>query len=166
VQELKESLTGLSGILDELLLLSRDKTRLLVENKVDEIVALTSKELKAVARMDAQYGAVEKATAACLAEMGFHALTTGTLANLIKIIPRFDEKKALNDIALDLKEKHDELKERNNRNQLLARQSLDYIGYELDLISAPLQTEVTYSPSAIQQSYGENSYRRMFDTKA
>lgn len=165
-QELKTALEHLSSVLDEMLPLAKGKSDLIVRNKVEDLVALTSRELRLTARMEESYREVERATASCWAELGIRPRPGSALANLIQAIHRIEEKSALSELARRLREKHDELKAHNERNQLLVKQSLEWIDYELNLIAGPFDQEATYSPNVVNPSYSGSSYRRMFDTRA
>ncbi|MFD2331478.1 flagellar protein FlgN [Cohnella sp. GCM10020058] len=164
--QLKKALEELNVMLDEMLPLARDKSEVIVRNKVEDLVSLTSRELRLTARMEEHYREIERATSSCWTELGLRARPERTLADLIQAIPRYDGKRALTDLASKLKEKHAELKILNERNQLLVKQSLDWIDYELHLIAGPLEQEITYSSSVATQSYSGGSYRRVFDARA
>ncbi len=153
-------------MLDEMLPLARDKSDVIIRNKVEELVSLTSRELRITARMEEHYREIERATSACWTELGMRMRPDRTLSDLVQAIPRLEDKRALTEQAKALKAKHDELKTLNERNQLLVKQSLDWIDYELHLIAGPLEQEITYSSDAATQSYSGGSYRRVFDARA
>jgi len=165
-QELKTALEELAAMLDEMLPLAQAKPDVIVQNKVEDLVALTSRELRLTARIEEHYRKLETTTASCWGELGLRARPGSSLANLIEAIPRLEEKRALSELARGLKEKHDEIKVLNERNQLLVKQSLEWIDYELNLIAGPLEQETTYSPDLVSQNYSGGSYRRVFDARA
>ncbi|MCC3374080.1 flagellar protein FlgN [Cohnella sp. REN36] len=166
IQGLLTTLETLTDIHEEMLQLAREKVRIVVENRVEELVALTAKETRVVARMEDCYRTMTQETAGGWAELGMAPRPSVKLSDLIQAVHRADRKSELTELAKKLRGQHEELKVLNERNQLLVRQSLEHIQFELDLIAGPYDQDVTYSPNAGQQAYQGGSARRMFDTRA
>ncbi|MBB6671523.1 flagellar protein FlgN [Cohnella nanjingensis] len=166
IQGLLTTLEALTDIHEEMLQLARDKVRIVVENKVEDLVALTAKETRVVSRLESCYRDMTQETAGGWAELGLAPRPSVKLSDLIQAVHRADRKSELTELALKLRSQHEELKVLNERNQMLVRQSLDYIQFELDLIAGPYDQDVTYSPNAGQSNYQGGTSRRMFDTRA
>jgi hypothetical protein len=156
------ALDGLSNIYEELLQLSRHKQQLIVHNRVDELITVTAQETKAVTVIHKMETEVNRLADECRAGIGITPNPASTLADLIQAVHQADWKTSLGQAAERLSELVGKLKEQNNRNQMLVRDSLNYIGFQIDLFTAPFEN-VTYSPT---KSAPTGLARRTFDTKA
>nr|WP_255570716.1 flagellar protein FlgN [Cohnella sp. CFH 77786] len=158
-----DALNNLSDLHEELLQLARDKQKFVIENRVDLLMTVTAKETKAIAVLERMNGDVERLSGACWAELGLSPKPSSTLADLIQAIHRADFKRSLTEAAERLRRQIGQLKEWNERNQMLVRQSLDYIALQIDLFTAP-DDNVTYSSPV--KSAPAGTPRRTFDTRA
>lgn len=162
IQNLLTTLRGLSDIHEELLLLAQEKQQLVIENRVEQLIAVTGKETRAIGNLERLNSDVSKYTSESLVELGLSPKPGTTLADVIQAMYRADLKSKMIEIAERLKDQVRQLKELNERNQLLVRQSLDYIGFQIELITAPYD-DVTYSPV---QTTKAGAPRRTFDSRA
>jgi flagellar biosynthesis/type III secretory pathway chaperone len=163
IQSLLNTLNSLSDIHEELLQLAREKQRSVIDNRVDQLMTFTAKESKGIAAMEQLNSDVTQFTLQCWTELGLTAKPDLTLAELIQALHRAEQKKALMAAGDRLKEFVKLLKDQNDRNQLLVRQSLEFLEFQIDLLSAPYDEDVTYSPNRPANS---GTPRRTFDTRA
>ncbi|WP_123042226.1 flagellar protein FlgN [Cohnella candidum] len=162
IHELLNALNGLTDIHEEMLQLAREKQKLVVENRVDRLMTLTAKESKAIAAMEQLNLSIHRYTRECWAELGIAPKPGSTLADLLQAVTKAESKRLLAEAADRLMTSIQQLKEQNERNQLLVRQSLEYIAFQIDLITAP-PDDMTYSPT---KSHAAAAPRRSFDTRA
>lgn len=162
-QELLNTLNGLSSIHEELLQLAREKQNLVTRNQVDQLMTVTAKETRAISVMEKLNEEIHRHANTCWTEMGIQPQPNATLADLLQAITRVDAKQALTDAADRLGTSVQQLKDLNDRNQILVRQSLEYIAFQIDLLTAPID-DVTYSPPT--KSAAAGTPRRSFDTRA
>jgi hypothetical protein len=162
IQGLVETLNNLSDIHESLLGLAREKQKLIIDNRVDPLMAITAKETKAIAAIEQLNRDVKRLTDACWVEAGLSPKPGSTVADLIQGLFRAESKLALTKAAERLHHQIEQLKEQNDRNQLLVRQSLDFIAFQIDLFTGP-DDDGTYSPIKSSQT---GAPRRMFDTRA
>lgn len=162
VTGLLNALNGLADLHEQLLALAREKQRAVIENRIDQLMTVTAKESKAISAMERLNDEVNGLAGECRKEMGLVQSPGATLADLLQAVYKPEWKIALADAAERLKTQVAQLKEINERNQLLVRHSLDYIQFQFDLIAGPVD-DVTY---ASPTSTGVSSSRRIFDTRA
>lgn len=162
IQSLLKALNDLSDIHEDLLQLAHEKQRLVIENRVDQLVALTAKESKAIAAMDKLNDDIRHFTRECWTELGLAQKPGAVLSELVQAVHRVEWKSALTEAADRLKSQIGQLKELNDRNQMLVQQSLDYIRFALDLLSDPYD-DITYSPA---RPVSGGAPRRTFETQA
>jgi len=160
---LLHALDELSGIHEQLIGLAEEKQQLIVHNEVDRLMAATAKESKHIAEIERVNRDVQQFTRACWSEIGIVPNERTTLADLLAAIVQEDCKRPLHDAANRLRDAVGRLKQINDRNQQLVRQTLEYINFQVDLLSAPLD-DGTYAPTPKPAASG--TARRMFDTRA
>jgi FlgN protein len=143
--------------------LAKEKQKSVIDNRVDQLMTFTAKESKAIITMEQLNQDITKYTLLCWAEIGLVAKPTSTLADLIQALPRAEQKSALTIAGERLKEQVHLMKEQNDRNQQLVRQSIEFIAFQIDLLSGPFDDDVTYSPN---RPANAGTPRRTFDTRA
>lgn len=163
IQSLLNALNSLSDIHEELLQLAREKQRSVIDNRVDQLMTFTAKESKWIATMEQLNNDVTQFTLQCWTEIGLTAKPASTLADLMQALHRAEHKTALMAAGNRLKGLVHLLKDQNDRNQLLVRQSLEFLEFQIDLLSAPYDEDVTYSPN---RNANSGTPRRTFDTRA
>ncbi|WP_256759120.1 flagellar protein FlgN [Cohnella sp. WQ 127256] len=163
IENVINTLSNLSDIHEELLLLAREKQRSVIDNRVDQLMTFTAKESKAISSMEQLNRDITQYSIQCWKDLGLNAKPASTLADLIQAFPRADQKSALMLAGDRLKEQVRLLKEQNDRNQQLVRQSLEFIDFQIDLLSAPYDEDMTYSP---KRPVNAGTPRRTFDTRA
>ena len=133
INELLDTLKSQTKSYDELLVLSREKRRVIIENDVDMLGKITQAENSII-------GQTQKTESRRLEIMGDIATVLGqnvddlTLNRLCELIEGQDEHGELLTLGKNLKSILDELKEENDRNTVLIQSSLDYIDFTVNLV--------------------------------
>lgn len=133
INELLNILKDQTKSYDELLVLSREKRRVIIENDVDMLSKITQAENSII-------GQTQKAENRRIEVMGDIATVLGqnkdelTLTKLAELIKDQDEHDELVASGKALKATLDELKSENDRNSVLIQSSLDYIDFTVNLV--------------------------------
>jgi len=163
IQPLAETLQGLIELHQALLELAKEKTPVLVDNRVDVLTQLMNKESKLLKKVVELDQLRTQAMNEYLTARGYHPNPNVTISDLAKMIFKMDEKKILLQLQEEFTALLTKLKHVNELNQKLIEQSLMFINYSVDLLldSPP---EVTYGKP--QQHAPSASRAGLFDTKA
>lgn len=159
INELLNILKEQTKSYDELLVLSREKRRVIVENDVDMLTKITQAENSII-------GQTQKAENRRLDIMGDIATVLGqktdelTLTKLAELIAGQDEHGELVSLGKTLKATLDELKEENDRNTVLIQSSLDYIDFTVNLVR---QAATTADPYINQRKSAPGEDKGFFD---
>src|SRR5690554_5610125 len=121
---------------------------------------MESKLMKQVADHEQQW---LQHTSTFLAEMGHRPNPGLTMTQLIKLVFKAEDKKALSEAQNKLLHTIQQLKETNSLNQQMIEQSLTYIDYSLDLITGAPDEDMFYKNPAKQSE--KNNRRGIFDKK-
>lgn len=161
---LLELLEKLIELHQMLLVLAKEKTPVLVNNQVDRLNTIIHKENKLIKNVEEFDRRRVQLTGEYLISRGYNPDPKVRISDLIKIVFKADEKKALSDMQKRLFDSIKELQEHNEVNQKLVEQSMAFIDYSLDLfVKTPEQDAFYQHPN---QS-GYNPVRNgLFDTKA
>jgi flagellar biosynthesis/type III secretory pathway chaperone len=163
IQPLLEVLTHIYDVQVKLLAIAQDKKDVIVNNRTDELSRLTNQESKLVKQMGELELKRSEATREYLSALGMKADSDITLTDLAKRVVSAKDKTALLSLQSQLSDVTSRLKDLNILNQELIRNSLDYIEFTLDLLSATDADDMTYGNS----SAGKSGFKSgMFDTKA
>jgi flagellar biosynthesis/type III secretory pathway chaperone len=148
----------------ELLALAKEKTPVLVHNQIDQLNAIIHKEnrlIRQVADLDRQRVQI---IGEYLISRGYTPDPRVTISDLIKIIFKAEDKKALMNAQKKLLDSITELRKLNEVNQKLIEQSLAFINYSLDLlVDDPDQDAFYRNPNGQAYSPSRNG---LFDTRA
>jgi flagellar biosynthesis/type III secretory pathway chaperone len=148
----------------ELLALAKEKTPVLVHNQIDQLNAIIHKEnrlIRQVADLDRQR---VQTIGEYLISRGYTPDPRVTISDLIKIIFKAEDKKALMNAQKKLLDSITELRKLNEVNQKLIEQSLAFINYSLDLlVDDPDQYAFYRNP--VQPTYS-SARNGLFDTRA
>lgn len=159
-----ELLEQLQEVHSALLDIGRQKQQAIIQNHIQELTKWTAQESRLqqqAADLDSQREAV---TSAILENYGLPANTRMSVIHLAKISSKADEKQALLDARQRLLTTVQQLKEQNDLNRQLAEQSLQFIAYSLDLMSAGPEDDAVYHQQGRPSRQGYS--RRFFDTRA
>jgi ABC-type transporter Mla subunit MlaD len=151
---------------ERLLQLADTKKDVIIHNRIDDLMRITAEENAIVKEI----GKLEETARQCLQraaqQLGVALGDAGTISDLLRALPEAhaDFKSLLSDARDKLIETIDELKRKNELNQELVRQSLDYITFSIDLLTDAPEQDMTY-----QHPIGEQRTRKrtgLFDQKA
>ncbi|WP_079415146.1 flagellar protein FlgN [Paenibacillus ferrarius] len=164
IAQLLEVLENLISIHQTMLELAAQKTPVLVNNQVVELNTIIHKENKLIKQIEELERMRVQLTGEYLISRGYNPDPKVRVSDLIKIIFKAEEKKALSEVQARLLDVMTEMKKQNEVNQKLIEQSLAFIDFSLDLfVKTPEQDAFYQHPN---QS-GYNSVRNgIFDTKA
>ncbi|MFD2369396.1 flagellar protein FlgN [Brevibacillus sp. GCM10020057] len=163
MEMLYELLDNLIQLHKALYTLATHKKEVLIKGKVDELVAITRQEQKLMKGITAAETARLNTVRELTNEKGF-SLQEGTLAELIKLTTSAEEKTRLTDCRNELIRIVSELRDANELNQQLLKQSLSFVNMTLDLITDAPEDDFIYGhPSA--EGYRQAN-RTFFNKKA
>lgn len=165
VQALIDSMQRLETVYNDMLALAASKKRAIMENNVDTIVQLLNRESKGMKVIEQLERDRTEAAYTFLQSRGVKSQLELTLTELARLVFDPEEKAKLLDVQSRLSRTLHELKEKNDLNQQLLQQSLDFIDFSLDMLTGKSsQDEVTYHhPSDKGGSTGRPG---LFDTRA
>jgi flagellar biosynthesis/type III secretory pathway chaperone len=135
-----------------LLELSREKTKELVSNNVNQLNLIVNKESKLVRHI----GELDKQRfleiSKYLVSRGYNPNPQITVSDLIRLIFKAEEKQALLNAHNLLIAVLKSLRQVNESNKQLIQQSLSFIDYSIDLVMGPSEEDVVYQNPTQQKS--------------
>lgn len=164
IQSLLETMARLQEAHEELLQLAQKKTRILVENDLDQLNLIVNKESKWVRTISEANNQRLQITNSYLISRGYNPNPLITVSDLIKVIFNAQEKQGLSQAQQKLVEIINQLKSINGFNQQLIEQSLSFIDYTVDLVLGAPEDDVVYRNPSLQASGVKR--QGIFDTKA
>lgn len=163
MEMLYELLDNLIQLHKAMYTLSTHKKDVLIKGNVDELVAITRQEQKLIKGVTAAETARLNVVRELTAEKGL-TLQEGTLAELIKLTTSAEEKTRLTARRNELNRIVFELRDANELNQQLLKQSLSFVNMTLDLITDTPEDDFIYgNPSS--EGYRQAN-RTFFNKKA
>lgn len=148
----------------ELIELAKGKTPVLVRNDIESLNAIIHKENKLVRQVAELDRERVQRTGEYLLSRGYNPDPRVTVSDLIKIIFKAEEKKALMEVQRGLLDMLVELKRLNEENQNLIEQSLAFINFSVDLLVDDPNQDLFYKAPA--SPMGGSVRNGLFDTKA
>jgi flagellar biosynthesis/type III secretory pathway chaperone len=148
VQDLIETMERLVQLHDSLLELAEQKTKVLVNNEVAKLNQIVNKEsqiVKQVAECDQRRVG---ASALVFMEKGYKPLRDITVSEVRKFTVKADDKLRLHNLQLSLADKIAKLRQQNDLNQQLIRQSLAFIEHSFDILVGPPEDDAVYTNQA------------------
>lgn len=149
---------------EQLIKLGETKKLTIIQNKVNEMIAITNAESKLVKRIEELELARQEAVYGVLQERGIKSRLNLTMPELIRLIFDQADKQRLETALGQLSDTLTTLKQLNEINQQLLKQSLSYIDFYVETLSYRPETEVTYQNPADKQHNAQSS--GLFDTRA
>lgn len=146
-----------------LLGLSDQKREAIVKGDVDRLMQMTQQETKLVRLADQLEAQRAEAVQVYMRSRKMYVTGAITIHTLSKIAVKLEEKEALSERRNTLLGLIDKIKQANELNRQLIRQSLAFIHYSLDLLIDYGEEAVYQHPLQEQQTYRAN---HMFDRKA
>ncbi|KRF33992.1 flagellar protein FlgN [Paenibacillus sp. Soil787] len=159
-----ETMEELISLHDALLETSKEKTPVLVDNRVDRLNKIVLKESKLIKRIEEINQLRIQLIGEYLLSRGYRPDPRVKVSDLIKVIFKAEEKKSLTDIHERLSNKIKELKQVNELNQNLIEHSLSFIDYSINLLMNTPEQDAVYSNP--HQQYYASARSGWFDTKA
>jgi flagellar biosynthesis/type III secretory pathway chaperone len=163
MEMLYELLDNLIQLHKALYTLATHKKDVLVKGNVNELVAITSQEQKLIKGITAAETARLNVVRELTTEKGF-TLQEGSLAELIKLTTSAEEKTRLTVCRNELSRIVYELRDANELNQQLLKQSLSFVNMTLDLITDTPEDDFIYGNPA-SEGYRQAN-RTFFNKKA
>jgi flagellar biosynthesis/type III secretory pathway chaperone len=164
IQQVINTLEQLNEVHLILLEIAENKKRSIIDNDIDELNRIVSKENKLLKQISALEQERVSAVNGFLKQKGYVATASMTISTLIMMTTKADEKRSLQDAQSRLTETLKKLREANSANQELIKQSLAFIDFSIDLMAGDSSQDVTYSNQVQHQSKGYGP--GLFDSKA
>ncbi|MCM3079649.1 flagellar protein FlgN [Brevibacillus invocatus] len=123
--------------------LAEQKKKVLINGEIDELVAITRREQQLIKGVTAAEAARQSVVRELSGEKGL-TLQEGTLAELIKLTTSAEEKQRLSSYREELTRIVGELRDANELNQQLLKQSLSFVNMTLDLITDTPEDDYIY----------------------
>lgn len=157
--ELTDVLCKETEIYNEILKISHDKTGIIVEGRVSDLENLTRKEQALIFRIADLEDKREKIVSKISGQSGQSAKETPSMSisTISSMLPQGKAQK-LNDVFISLSKTLKEIKEANNLNSKLIKNSLDYIDFSINLLTGTEASGSLYSNSGRP----DNSRKRNF----
>lgn len=165
IQAITDSLQRLEMVYIDMLAVADSKKQAIIQNDVDTVVQLLNRESKGMKEIERLERDRVEAAYIFLQSRGIKSQLELTVTELTRLVFDPEEKKKLLDVQSRLSRTLQELKIKNDLNQQLLVQSLDFIDFSLDMLTGKsIQDEVTYHhPSERGGSTGRPG---LFDTRA
>lgn len=163
IPQLISILHQLKDLHGKLLESGEQKKQAIVDNDVkllNQLVTNEGKWIKQVAECERERISVIKQF---LVAKGYKPSSRITVAELAKLIFNAEEKKEMLMVQQQLLKVLHEVKQINDSNQQLLKQSLQFIEFSIDLMAGPGQDDWMYQQPGHSASASRN---RMFDTRA
>lgn len=160
LNELMDVLEKETALYEDILKISRNKTRVVVEGKIQELDSIVKVEQNIVLQIGRLEDKREELVARIRTELGLDSEQI-TISEIVKHVPeeqavslKASQEKMVNTLG--------ELKNVNDLNSKLIRNSLDYIDFSVNLISAADISSNNYGESG---QVNETKKRNLFDVK-
>jgi len=148
----------------DMLELSKEKRRIIVENDVDALIMLLNKESRFLKQIEPLEADRQSAVHELLQERGIKSMLNLNITEISKLIFDPADKQRLFEVQRKLAGTLQELKEVNQLNQQLIEQSLMFIDLSMDIFAARPEQDATYQHPADKN--GISGRIGLFDTRA
>lgn len=164
LQALIQVLHEQRNIHQELLEIASEKKGAIVNNHVELLNQLVNKEAKLVKHVSELEEKRMFEMSRYIVGKGYRTNPNITMTDMLKIVFKAEEKRALQSLQSELLQIIGKLKEANALNQQLIEQSLQFINYSLDLLTGADENDAVYHHPGQQST----AHKRpgMFDTRA
>lgn len=165
IQAITDSLQRLEMVYIDMLAVADSKKQAIIQNDVDTVVQILNQESKGMKEIERLERDRVEAAYIFLQSRGIKSQLELTVTELARLVFDPEEKRKLLDVQSRLSRTLQELKRKNDLNQQLLVQSLDFIDFSLDMLTGKsTQDEVIYHhPSERGGSTGRPG---LFDTRA
>ncbi|WP_047980836.1 flagellar protein FlgN [Ornithinibacillus contaminans] len=162
VQAIIKKLDKLTGIHQQLVQLSKEKTTVIKEGAVEKLQAVLVKERKYVQQLE-QAEESRRTEVEAWFEENKLPLAEATVTTMLQQLTAEEEKEAVEAAAVRLTEAIVELKQQEQLNMALIQQSMQFVQLSIDLLSPTLKS-MNYGNKT--QSEQSSVGRSVFDSKA
>ncbi|MGG4144859.1 flagellar protein FlgN [Paenibacillus algorifonticola] len=146
-----------------LLEIELSKKGMIIQNHVLQLNVQTQKQKLLVAKAEELERMRTQLTSRYFKDIGFR-IRSGILAELIRSVTNPEIKVQLLQLHSQLNDVLGKLKEANDLNQQLIKQSLDFLDFSIGLMMDDPNEDLTYQ-HPMNQGYG-NKFNKLFDSKA
>lgn len=154
-----QSLQKLITVHESLLDLSKQKTEVVKEGSIDKFQQILSKERKFVQMLEKAEQNRQQVVEQWFVHQG-HSLDNITITKMLDLLKDGEEKNNLETVTIELTNRLTELKQQEQLNQELIRQSMQFVQISLDMMQ----------PTIKNMNYGnqnnDGTKRSVFDSKA
>lgn len=163
IKTLIDTLERMNELHETMLELSERKKQAIIDNEVEEMTRIINKESKFIKQIEELDAVRQQAVYAFLKEKGIKSNLNLTITELLRLVFHPAEKQSLSEVQHKLADTVHRLKQVNELNQELIRQSLSMVNFSLDLMVGGPEDEVTYQHPG-QQHYAA-ARSGLFDSK-
>lgn len=154
----------LHTVYNEMLGIADLKRQAIIDNRVEDLVQIMNRESKGMKLIEQLEAQRQDFVSAFLRERGVKAQLELTMTELSRLVFDQTDKSRLLDIQSRLSDTLNKLKIKNELNQQLILQSLEFIDLSLDLLTGRPAQEATYHPPSQRSS--TTGRPGLFDTRA
>lgn len=163
-RELVQTLESMLLIYNTLLKIALQKKDHIIQNEITELTACNSQESKLLKLISEHEATVRSASIRLQRELGVRPKLKITLSEIVKMVFNPNDKQELTKLQSDLALAVDQLKKANELNQQLLQQSIEFVGFSLDVMYGVPDEEVVYKKPTTQVSSQKRT--GIFDTRA
>lgn len=164
IQPILELIDKLYAIHEELLELAKEKTPVLVGNDINQLNRIIHKENKLIRQIADMEQLRVQVIGEYLISRGYNPDPRVTISDMVRIVFKAEEKKALTEGQKRLLDRLNELRKQNEINQKLLEQSLAFVNFSVELLAGDPDQDIIYKRPAGPMSVSARN--GIFDTKA
>ncbi len=163
-RELVDTLESMLQIYNTLYHISTQKKEHIIHNQITELTTCMSQETKLLKLITEYEATVRSASVRLQRELGVRPKLKITLSEIGKMVFNPNDKQELTKLQGELVTVVDKLKKANELNQQLLQQSIEYVGFSLDVMYGAPDEEVVYKKPTLQPQGQKRT--GLFDTLA
>lgn len=163
-RELVQTLKSMQQMYEALHQLAEKKKNYIIKNEVSELTACLSQESKLLKSLTEHETTVRSATTRLQRDMGLRPKLKITISEIVKLIFNPNDKQELMKLQANITAATEKLRKANELNQQLIQQSLEFVGFSLDVIYGEPEEEVVYKKPTMAP--GGVKRAGQFDTRA
>jgi len=156
-------LDSLSVAHESILAVMEEKKQAIISNNIEDVLKAGNKEFKLIKQISELDDQRIQSITDYMKASGLRATSSPTVSDLMRATTKLEEKQKLREAQERLLGVLAEVKNRNDLNQQLIRQSLGFINFSLDIIAGAPEQDATYHP--MMQQGTVHARRTMFDTR-
>lgn len=164
IDDLIQIMEKLNSVYNEMLDIADLKRQAIIDNQVEDLIQIMNRESKGMKWIDQLETQRQEFVSVYLRDRGVKSQLELTMTELSRLVFDQTDKSRLLDIQSRLSETLHKLKLKNELNQQLIMQSLEFIDLSLDLLTGRPAQEATYHPPFQRSS--TTGRPGLFDTRA